>query len=316
MMKPHLTRREFSAGMASTIAGASLIGEAHGDVKRDKRFKLNYMLASSMYGHIYLGDILPEVKKTGATAIDLWPRKHGSQREQLDAIGAEKYMEMVAEHGITTGCLTRYDLGRASRIAELNEELKLAGRLGCDCVVTSGFGPYQVKGAELKSAVKIFVETLRPTIEIADENGVRLSIENHARNLIDSPDSLKWLAEFTPSSGLAIALAPYHLEQDTKMMGELIETVGPAISLFYAWEHGMGCMTKLPKDQELMQMPGRGELDFQPLLAAFQKTGFDGWTEIFMHPVPRGIPILESETLVTEEINRARSYLDQIVASL
>lgn len=302
--------------MVATVAGTGWMLETHADSKIDKPFQLNYMLASSMYGHIYLGDILPEVTKSGATAIDLWPRKHGSQREQLDAIGVEKYMDMVAKYGIKTGCLTRYDLGTVSRITELNDELKLAGRLGCNCVVTSGFGPHQVKGSELKAAVKTFVETLRPTIDIADQNGVRLSIENHAKNLIDSPDSLKWLAEFAPSSGLAIALAPYHLDQDTRMIGELIETLGPAISLFYAWEHGMGCMTKLPKDQELMQLPGRGELDFRPLLAAFKRIGFDGWTEIFMHPVPRGIPILESETLVTQEINRARSHLDQIVSSL
>ncbi|TWU01435.1 sugar phosphate isomerase/epimerase family protein [Neorhodopirellula pilleata] len=315
-MSINLNRRDFSIGVATAMAATGLIDQAHADAKSEAPFRLNYMLASSMYGYIYLGDILPEVKKSGATAIDLWPRKHGSQREQLDAIGIEKYAEMLAEHGVTTGCLTRYDLGRANRIPELNEELKLAGKLGCDCVVTSGFGPYQIKGSELKSAVKAFVETLRPTIEIADENGVRLSIENHAKNLIDSPDSLKWLAEFTPSSGLAIALAPYHLEQDTKMISDLIETLGPAISLFYAWEHGMGCMTRLPKEQELMQMPGRGELDFRPILAAFHKIGFDGWTEIFMHPVPRGIPILESETLVTEEINRARAYLDQIATSL
>ena len=266
-----------------------------------------------MYGHIYLGDILPEVKKIGATAIDLWPRAHGSQREQLDAIGVGKYLDMIAQHGVSTGCLTRYDLGKANRQVDLNQELKLAGQLGCSCVVTSGHGPRGLKGHALKSAIKSFIETLRPTIEIAEENGVRLSIENHANNLIESPDSLKWLAELTPSSSLAIAFAPYHLEQDPEDMGELIRMLGPSIAVFYAWEHGMGCMKKLPKDQELMQMPGRGTLDFKPLLSSLKSIGFNGWTEIFMHPVPRGIPILESEKLVTEEINHARSYLENLL---
>jgi sugar phosphate isomerase/epimerase len=58
-------------------------------------------------------------------------------------------------------------------------------------------------------------------------------------------------------------------------------------------------------------MPGRGKLDFQPILAALKKIGYQGWTEIFMHPVPRGIPILETVPKITEEINRARSYLDR-----
>jgi sugar phosphate isomerase/epimerase len=52
-------------------------------------------------------------------------------------------------------------------------------------------------------------------------------------------------------------------------------------------------------------------LDFRPLLAALKKIGYSGGVEIFMHPVPRGIPILETTAQVTDEINRARRYLDQ-----
>jgi sugar phosphate isomerase/epimerase len=58
-------------------------------------------------------------------------------------------------------------------------------------------------------------------------------------------------------------------------------------------------------------MPGRGSLDFVPLLRALKQIGYRGFTEIFMHPVPRGIPILETTDAVTEEINRARRFLDQ-----
>ncbi|NRA58393.1 MAG: hypothetical protein HRU13_09810 [Phycisphaerales bacterium] len=56
-------------------------------------------------------------------------------------------------------------------------------------------------------------------------------------------------------------------------------------------------------------MPGRGDLDFAPLLVALRNIDYRGWTEIFMHPVPRGIPILETTAKVTAEINQARRYL-------
>jgi sugar phosphate isomerase/epimerase len=79
--------------------------------------------------------------------------------------------------------------------------------------------------------------------------------------------------------------------------------------MFYAWQHGDGCMTKLPKEQELLQMPGRGPLDFGPLVKALVDIKYQGWTEIFMHPVPRGIPILETAQEVTAEINKSRAYL-------
>ena len=57
-------------------------------------------------------------------------------------------------------------------------------------------------------------------------------------------------------------------------------------------------------------MPGKGTLDFAPLLAALKEINYQGWTEIFMHPVPRGIPIHETAAEVTREINAARDYLE------
>ena len=59
-------------------------------------------------------------------------------------------------------------------------------------------------------------------------------------------------------------------------------------------------------------MPGRGQLNFKPLIAALEEVDYRGWVEIFMHPFPRGIPILETTAEVTEEINRARAYLQSL----
>ena len=47
------------------------------------------------------------------------------------------------------------------------------------------------------------------------------------------------------------------------------------------------------------------------LLKALAEIGYGGWASIFMHPVPRGIPILETTAAVTEEINRSRRYLEE-----
>ena len=87
----------------------------------------------------------------------------------------------------------------------------------------------------------------------------------------------------------------------------------PALAVFYAWQHGDGCMKQMPKEKELLQMPGRGTLDFGPLLSALKTNRFDGWTSIFMHPFPRGIPILEKVDDVTAEINRSRNYLEDLL---
>lgn len=265
-----------------------------------------------MYGSIYLGDILPEVAKCGADALDIWPKPHGNQREQLTDLGEERFQLLLERHDVRLGCITQYKLGPFG----LKDEMPLAQRLGCKTIVTGGEGPVGLTGGELKRAVAKFVEAMKPHLEVAEKTGVTIAIENHAKNLIDAPDSLRYLAELRPSPHLAIALAPYHLPQDTGLLAGLIRELGDSLAMFYAWQHGDGCMEKLPKEQELLQMPGRGPLDFAPLLSALIDIDYRGWTEIFMHPVPRGISILETPAQVTEEINRSRSYLTSLLERL
>ncbi len=298
-----IARREFLAAGAATVLSTSTRAAQTSSAP----LKLRYLLGSCMYGYTKLADILPEVKKTAATAIDIWPKVHGNQREQLAEMGEQAFAELLKNHQVALGCITQYKLGPFG----LQAEMRLAQRLGCQTIVTGSRGPKGRKGIELKQAVGKFIEQMKPHMEVAESTDVTIAIENHANSLIDSPDSMKWLAELTPSKHLAVAFAPYHLPQETGLLSNLIRTLGNRIAVFYAWQHGMGCMKKLPKEQELLQMPGRGSLDFTPILQALADVNYQGWTEIFMHPVPRGIPILEPTSAVTAEINRARKYLTQ-----
>jgi sugar phosphate isomerase/epimerase len=304
MNRPHVNRRDFLAASAATLA-VGVTGGLSASADDQEPYKPKYILGSCMYGYTKLSEIVPEVRKIGAESIDIWPKVHGNQREQLEEMGEEKFAALLKQHDVTLGCITQYKLGPFG----LQDEMHLAKRLGCRTMVTGGKGPKGLKGKELKAAVGKFCEQMKPHLEVAEETGVTVAIENHGNNLIESADSLKWLVELRPSKNLAVALAPYHLPQDAKALAKLITELGNNIAIFYAWQHGMGCMTKLPKEQELLQMPGRGDLDFTPIMGALAKINYRGWTEIFMHPVPRGIPILETTAAVTKEINRSRAYL-------
>jgi sugar phosphate isomerase/epimerase len=224
----------------------------------------------------------------------------------MDEMGHEKFAALLRQHKLKLGILTRYDLGPF----KLQPEMAVLKKFGGKMVVCAGSGPKNLTGTELKAAVKKFAEEMQPHIAAAEESGVVIAIENHGNNLIDSPESLKWFAEFTPSKNIGIALAPYHLPDNSETVADVIRALGEKVVHFYAWQHGMGCTVKLPKEQELMQMPGRGELDFVPILKALKEINYDGWTSVFMHPVPRGISILETAAEVTAEVNRARNYLD------
>lgn len=293
-------RRRFCRDLVAGVAGACLLSGRL--VRAAEAFQLRYVLASSMYGTSKLEEIVPEVRETGAEHIDIWPRVHGNQREQMEAMGHDAFAALLEKHKVRVGVLTRYDLGPT----RLQPEMAVAKRFKVPVIVTGSGGPKDLQGEDLKAAVKKFAEQVKPHAEAAEKHGVTIAIENHSSSLINAPDSLRWLAELAPTR-VGIALAPYHLPQKSELIAELIRDCGTRIAHFYAWEHGKGSTQKLPKEEELTQLPGRGPLDFVPILAALKKVGYGGFTEIFMHPVPRGVPIRESTAKVTEEINQVRN---------
>jgi len=302
---PNMPRREFLAGVTATALALPLTGRLQ--AKDASKLQLNYMLPSSMYGYMDLEVILPEAEKIGATAIDIWPKVHGNQREQMEELGHDRVAELLKQHNVRLGCITQYPLGPFG----LQKEMRVVQKFGGELMVCGGRGERGLTGSALKAEVGKFAELMKPHLEVAEETGVTIAIENHANNLIESPDSMKWLIELCPSPYLGIALAPYHLPQEEKSLAQLIRDLGNRTRMFYAWQHGEGSHKKMPKEDELKQMPGRGPLDFCPLIEALAEIRYDGWTEIFMHPFPRGIPILDTAEEVTAEINRARQYLSE-----
>jgi len=308
MAEGKCSRREFCKALAFAPLTASFTTAPMSGNKR--AYKLRYIVASSMYGRMNLSEILPEVRRAGAEYIDVWPEHHANQREQVEEMGHKQFAAMLKQHRIKLGILTRYDLGPFA----LKDEMQVAKKLGGSMVVCGSGGPGNLKGDALKAAVKKFLEKMKPQVVAAEQNGITIGIENHGNSLIQSPDSMRWFAELTTSRHIGIALAPYHLPQEPALIARLIADLDKSLAHFYAWQYGMGCHKKLPKEQELLQLPGRGRLDFVPIVSALKKINYRGWTEVFMHPVPRGIPILQTATQVTAEINRSRLYLEACMA--
>src|SRR6056297_2560998 len=157
-----LNRRQLVAACAASGIFQRVASAAWSD------FQFKYLLGSCMYGYTKLEEIVPEAGKTGATAIDIWPKVHGNQREQLDAMGEDRFRALLKEHDVSLGCITQYKLGPFG----LQGEMRLAQRLGCQTIVTGGKGPKSLKGNELKAAVMGFIEKLKPHLAVAEETGV------------------------------------------------------------------------------------------------------------------------------------------------
>ena len=299
--------RRTALKLVSVGAGVLCNSSSKGYLQPAKDFRFRYILASSMYGTLKLKEILPEVERIGSRFIDIWPRGHANQREQIEEMGHDAFGLLLQQYRVQVGILTHYDLGPFG----LQKEMRLGTQWGTKILICGSVKRSQEGIGSLKKEVRNFVEKMKPHVEAAQEAGITIGIENHGSALIQSPDSMRYFAEMSNSPHLGIALAPYHLTQDPEIIAELIRDLGSKMVHFYAWQHGKGAMKKLPKQKEMEQMPGFGELDFIPIIAALKKIRYEGWTSIFMHPVPRGIPILPTVREVTQAINRSRWYLEK-----
>lgn len=304
-----ISRRSFLAAAGAGLTAGNL-GISSAASTGKETFSLRYILASALYGTMPLATILPEVKETGSEAIDIWPRVHGNQREQIDEMGRSAFAELLLAENVRVGCITCYNPGPF----KLASEIDLVRDLGQKEVmlVTGAPGPKGLSGTELRNAIHAFIEKLKPTVEAAAKAGCAIAIENHVNSTLESPDAIRMFGELAPHGPFGLALAPHHLPQDAALIASLVRELGPVLKFFYAQQHGKGSKDKLPKEEELLQMPGRGPLDFGPIVAALADIQYSGYTEIFMHPVPRGVPILETPDAITAEINASRKYLDKL----
>lgn len=274
----------------------------------DAPFRLRYVLSSAMYGEMPLDVILPEVPKTGAESIDIWCRVHGNQREQITEMGDEAFAALLKKHGVKLGVSTRYPLGPFG----LGDEMVWMKQFGGGIIVTGSKGPKEPEGAEAKAAVRQFVEEMKPHVAKAEECGVTIAIENHDKQALYHPDSLRYFAEFNRSPRLGVALAFHHLHRWTDQIPALIRDLGAAqLPFVYFQEHSEGIRAKVAKEIEMRQMPGfGGGLDYRPIVKALRDIRFTGLVEIFMHPTPRGVPILPAAAEITAAINRSRDYIN------
>ena len=255
--------------------------------------------------------ILPEVAKAGCEAIDIWCKVHGNQREQITEMGDDAFAALMKKHNVKLGLNTRYPLGPF----KLQEEMAWVKKFGGKMVLCGSTGPKDPEGDAAKDAVKKFLEDMKPHVAKAEELGITIAIENHIGQAIYHPDSLRYFAEFNRSANLGIAFAPHHLFRWPDEIPKLIRDLGAKqIPFMYFQEHSEGMMKKTSKEIEMQQLPGLGALDYRLVVKALRDIGYTGFVEIFMHPTPRGIPILPTAAEITAAIHKSRAYVEKCLA--
>lgn len=281
----------------------------------DEIFKLRYVLSSAMYGNLPLDSVLASAAVTGSESVDIWRKVHATHREQISAMGDDAFHKLLLKHKTKMSVSTCYPLGPFKQDDEMKWLKKNGGAM---TVCGSGnMGRKDPVGEEAKKQVKQFFEKLKPHYEVAEELGVTMAIENHKNSMLSSPDSMRYFAELNPSKNVGIAFAPHHLYDAVDEIPKLIHDIGnDQLPFFYFQEYHPSSKKKMTKEEELKQMPGFGSLDYVPILAALKEIKFEGLAEIFMHPVPRGIPILPTAKEISSVINKSRAYLEGCIAKV
>ncbi len=298
-------------------AGAAWMAPQMASAKNEKpsAFQLRYVLSSAMYGDLPLDQVLMSAKQAGAESVDIWRKVHATHREQVAAMGDEAFQALLKKHDTKMSVSTCYPLGPFKQDDELRWVKKNGGQM--TVCASGGMGAKDPKGAEAKRQVKAFFEKLKPHYELAEELGLTMAIENHKNAMLSSPDSIRYFAELNPSKHVGVAFAPHHLYDAIEDIPKLIRDLGREnLPFIYCQEHHPSMKKKMSKEDERKQLPGFGSLDYVPILAALKDVGFDGIAEIFMHPVPRGIPILPTAEEITAVINESRGYLRKCLNQL
>jgi sugar phosphate isomerase/epimerase len=296
-----MTRRTFLHTLGAAAAGSALAAP--------EPFQLRYVLSSALFGEMPLATILPEVSRAGCEAIDIWRRVHGNQREQITEMGDDAFAALLEKNHTKLGVSTCYPLGPM----KLQEEMAWLKKLGGKMVVCGSSGPKNPEGAEAKAAMQKFVEDMKPHVAKAEELGVTIAIENHANTALYHPDSMRYFAEFNRSPALGIALAFHHLHDWQDQIPALIRDLGATqLPFIYFQEYSEGISKKVSKEIEMQQLPGfGGGLDYRPIVQAMRKIRFAGVVSIFMHPTPRGVPILPTAGEITAAVLKSREYVER-----
>ena len=298
---------------ACKAIGSALLASPLATAQKEFSFQLNYVLSSALYGEMALETIFPEIERAGCQSIDIWRRKHGNQREQITEMGDAACKRLLKKHKAQISVSSCYPLGPQG----LQEEMVWLQQYGGKVIVT-GSGRYpdsEPSGADAKAQVKTMLEVMKPHVAKAEETGITIALENHSKQLLYHPDSIRYFAEFNKSPHLGIAFAPHHLYKFESEIPRLLRDLGDfQIPFMYFQEHSEGIYKKVPKEIEMQQLPGYGGgLDYRPIVSALRDISYTGLVEIFMHPVPRGIPILSTVSEITAAINKSRRYIDKCI---
>jgi sugar phosphate isomerase/epimerase len=262
------------------------------------------------FGDMTLEEVAAWAEGRGFAALEVacWPPASGDARRyadvahvdvtSLDDARAGEIVSMLAKHGIEISALGYYpnNLDPDPEIREAaNEHLRkviaAAPRLGVG-TVTTFVGNDQSRS--LPENMEVFHEVWPPIVELAEQRGVRIAIENcpmifsydewpGGKNLAYSPANWRQMFEAIPSASFGLNLDPSHLVWQMIDYERAVYDFADRIFHVHAkdlevrrdglYEHGV---LSLGMGWQVPRLPGLGEVRWDRFIAALYAVGYEG----------------------------------------
>jgi sugar phosphate isomerase/epimerase len=165
---------------------------------------------------------------------------------------------------------------RQIRINHTIRTITMAKELGAACITTEPGGPVEV-GQSWGSALKLFVEMIKPVAEHAEKEGVLLLVEPEPGLLIETADQfLEFMQHIdSPAVGMNFDIGHSYCVSDDPA------TTIPRVAKYIRHFH----LEDIAATRVHHHMvPGEGAIDFVSCLRAIKAMKYDGWVTIELYP--------------------------------
>lgn len=165
---------------------------------------------------------------------------------------------------------------RRLRVQHTVASLRLAKKLGAKCITTEPGGPLD-EGMSRAKAMDIFVEGLKEALKRAEDENVLLLVEPEPGLLIENADQFVELASRinSPMFGLNFDVGHFFCVGDP-----LPQTV----ERLKKWTRHYHLEDIAASRVHEHLVPGRGAIEFGPLLGSIRGSGYDGWLTVELYP--------------------------------
>ena len=270
-------------------------------------------LVSAICDSMTFEEMIEFAAETGLTCVEVacWPAGKAERRyagvSHIDVdrvLEDDQYAEYVRtytkEKGVEISSLAYYPNTmdpaaekRRAAISHLKNVIRASARLGVN-LVTTFLGRDQTKTAE--ENLELVKEIWPPIIELAEEKGVRIGIENcpmlfgpdqwpGGQNLMTTPAIWRKVFEILPSSFLGLNYDPSHfvwqridyIKPLYEFRDKIFHVHYKDIKLYPERLQDVGIMG-YPLDFMSPKLPGLGDVDWGKYVSALTDIGYNGYT--------------------------------------